>query len=47
MKRYEKRENIIEIKNATSSFKSVKANAPHPLPSPLSLVMEVKLCCIM
>jgi len=27
-----KEKNIIEIKNATSSFKSVKANAPPSLP---------------
>jgi hypothetical protein len=39
MKRYEKRKNTIEIENATSSFKSVKENAPpHPLPLPPSLL---------
>jgi len=44
MKRYEKRNYIIEIENATSLFKSVKANAASPPPS--LFVVEVKLCCI-
>ncbi len=35
MKRYEKRNYIIEIENATSLFKSVKANAASSPPLPL------------